>query len=384
LLGLSVWLLAAPSTYAQSPDAFSTSGTYIAPVEFQSENGRGRGLNSQAAWDDSQYGLERQRFLRTLAIKINNRWQAGDHRKLPNAVVHFAHGEWTVETSETPDAEPDLAIFTIDMPSQYRAFVQDVFNREIPLGLQYNQARQHLDSYEYEGLSELFDRRQAVLNKWSRDRLQAADLVRKSLFGAVIPRGEFDAVFTFNPWTYQQRDFSLAAPPTSPVAKPKPPAVARSMDLRKRNRSKAIEFGYCWIEEYRGLGDPLDQVARQIAEHWTRTKRHGGQVYVTFKLHSNGFVSHLRLDYSMNACLKSRREALRAIETAAPFLSLPKPFPRYVDLAFCFDSTIVEPEPVTIALSHATNEVLQPAPLRMLHRPMYSVSVSSSPRLKRG
>ena len=59
-----------------------------------------------------------------------------------------------------------------------------------------------------------------------------------------------------------------------------------------------------------------------------------------FKIHSDGTLSHLRLDHSSGLALADNA-ALKAVENASPFLALPAGAPADVDIQFTFDYNVL-------------------------------------------
>jgi len=65
------------------------------------------------------------------------------------------------------------------------------------------------------------------------------------------------------------------------------------------------------------------------------------RVVVIFKIHSNGELSHLRLT-APSGSAEADRQAMTAVENAAPFQHLPKGASEDADIQFTFDYKVFD------------------------------------------
>lgn len=105
-----------------------------------------------------------------------------------------------------------------------------------------------------------------------------------------------------------------------PGARPGKPSVASQAD---------IDFG-----------PYMADLQRRIKRAWFPPRgNESKRVVVTFKVHTQGQLSHLRIEKSSGVAIADQA-ALKAVENAAPFRPLPKGAPSVVDIEFTFDYNV--------------------------------------------
>lgn len=88
------------------------------------------------------------------------------------------------------------------------------------------------------------------------------------------------------------------------------------------------------------FGPYMDELQKRIKRCWFPPKDLANKrVMVIFKIHSDGSLSHLRIDKSSGSALADQA-ALKAVESAQPFRQLPKYAPSDVDIQFTFDYNV--------------------------------------------
>ncbi len=88
------------------------------------------------------------------------------------------------------------------------------------------------------------------------------------------------------------------------------------------------------------FGPYMADLQRRIKRAWFPPKgQESRRVVVIFKIHSDGSLSHLRLDHTSGMAIADQA-ALKAVENAAPFRPLPSGAPTDVDIQFTFDYNV--------------------------------------------
>ncbi len=88
------------------------------------------------------------------------------------------------------------------------------------------------------------------------------------------------------------------------------------------------------------FGPYMADLQRRIKRAWFPPKgQESRRVVVIFKIHSDGSLSHLRLDHTSGMAIADNA-ALKAVENAAPFRPLPAGAPTDVDIQFTFDYNV--------------------------------------------
>lgn len=88
------------------------------------------------------------------------------------------------------------------------------------------------------------------------------------------------------------------------------------------------------------MGPYLDELQRRIKRAWFPPKEgETKKVIVVFKIHTGGQLSHLTISRS-SGMAAADQAALKAVENAAPFRTLPDGCPENVDVQFTFDYNV--------------------------------------------
>jgi TonB family protein len=84
----------------------------------------------------------------------------------------------------------------------------------------------------------------------------------------------------------------------------------------------------------------MAELQRRIKSKWFPPKdAHTKRVVVSFKIHTGGELSHLKIDKS-SGLSNADKAALAAVEHAAPFRQLPDGADEKVDTQFTFDYNV--------------------------------------------
>lgn len=161
----------------------------------------------------------------------------------------------------------------------------------------------------------------------------AGDNLEKALDPTNTKQLELSKGYIQDSWAATHRAEKLMTGKNSiPAIPPVPDIVGESLlqpqhvEYEPHRASGKVEFG-----------PYMADVQRRIKSVWFPPKgTESKHITVLFKIHRDGMVSNLKLDHP-SGIAEEDQAALKAIEDAAPFRSLPMGAPESVDMQFTFD-----------------------------------------------